>query len=290
MFSDLWDGIKTIGSAVKKVVKKVYEIISDERTVIVYDRLKRVMDDCSGDPNSDACAPDFVNLPSVDMESRLSEHDERIEKNAKSIRESYQLLAVQSEINRMRLSAEIIDSSMRNVKIHASSLSTHYQNMRNINGLVNDGNAMRYALKKLMSVVNYNANLIANGGNNPMKIEGVDIDKKDGAVSIVAAFDAFDRTRELLTDEVVSLCNLSEAHLQDIKKLKRDVSGLKGEIKHKTIQFLENMVEPKFKDVHRAARELQSEVAQLPAGVREPDGKFVFENNQIKMYVPGDNS
>ncbi|TOO94666.1 hypothetical protein CGH26_27850, partial [Vibrio parahaemolyticus] len=100
------------------------------------------------------------------------------------------------------------DRSMKNVKIHASSLSVHNQNMRNISGLVEEVNTLRYGLKAAISTINYNANLLAKDGTKPRKIEGIDLEKKDGAISMVAAYDSFDRTRELLRNEVVELSEL----------------------------------------------------------------------------------
>ncbi|NKC13977.1 MAG: hypothetical protein GKR94_17865 [Gammaproteobacteria bacterium] len=79
-------------------------------------------------------------------------------------------------------------------------------------------------MKAVISTINYNANIQATNGQQPRKIEGVDIDKKKGSISQVAAFDAFDRTRELLKTEIIELSSLSTKHLNDLERLKMNAA------------------------------------------------------------------
>jgi len=192
-------------------------------------------------------------------------------------------MALQVELSRLRGSADVIDRSMKNVKIHASSLSVHYQNMRNINGLIDDVNGLRHGLKAVISTINYNANLMSSDGNKPRKIEGIDIDKQTGSISQVAAYDAFDRTRELLRNEIIELSELSSRHLNDIKKLKINASTLGGELGAQIIDFVDHQIVPIVKQAESAGLLLKSEVANLPAAVRESNGSLVFENGNIKL-------
>ena len=192
-------------------------------------------------------------------------------------------MALQIELTRLRSSADLIDRAMKNVKIHASSLSVHYQNMRNINGLIDEANDFRHGLKTVISTMNYNANLMSKDGSKPRKVEGIDIDKKDGAISQVAAFDAFDRTRELLCNEVIELSELSTKHLTDIDRLKANSADLGGKLGSQIINFVDAEIVPVIKKAESAGLILKSEVAQLPAAVREKSGSLVFENGKIKL-------
>ncbi|WP_319780055.1 hypothetical protein [Maridesulfovibrio sp.] len=175
---------------------------------------------------------------------------------------------------------------MANIKIHASSLSVHFQNMRNINGVLDDVNSLRHAVKALISTVNHNANVTAGENRSTIKIEGIDVEKKDGAISIVAAYDAFDRTRQLLLDEVVSLADIANKHLYEVNCLRNDTlaSSLNGQFKKDIIECIDRYIVPRVKQAESAGIVLRSEVGELPAAVRDVDGKLVFENGQIKHH------
>jgi len=107
--------------------------------------------------------------------------------------------------------------------------------------------------------------------------------KKDGAISQVAAFDAFDRTRELLLNEILELSKLSTKHLSDIQDLKVKASEIGGRLGGQIIDFIDSEIIPIIKKAESASLILKSEVAQLPAAVRQEDGSLVFENGGIKI-------
>lgn len=288
-FSSVWDTVKSVGSAVTKVVRKAYEVCNSDSAVEAYDRLEKVVEKYNRKPAKTAPppsnnAPDFFgSTTSTKVESKLIEQNRRLIQHDSEIKESKQVMALQVELSRLRGSADVIDRSMKNVKIHASSLSVHYQNMRNINGLIDDVNGLRHGLKAVISTLNYNANLMSSEGAKPRKIEGIDIEKHSGSISQVAAYDAFDRTRELLRNEVVELSELSTNHLNDIEKLKVNASTLGGELGGQIIEFVDQQIVPIVKQAESAGLILKSEVASLPAAVREPNGSLVFEDGSIKL-------
>ncbi|MEF2485339.1 hypothetical protein V4D09_18865 [Vibrio mimicus] len=286
-FSSVWEAVKSVGSAVTKVVKKVYEVCTSNSAVDAYDRLERVIDKYHQEksaPRPSDNAPDFFgSISSTEVENKLNEQSRQLIQHDSEIKQSKQVMALQVELSRLRGSADIIDRSMKNVKIHASSLSVHYQNMRNINGLIDDVNGLRHGLKAAISTINYNANLMSSDGSKPRKIEGVDVEKQVGSISQVAAYDAFDRTRELLRNEVIELSELSSKHLNDIKKLKINASTLGGELGAQIIDFVDHQIVPIVKQAESAGLLLKSEVANLPAAVREPNGSLIFEDGSIKL-------
>lgn len=199
-------------------------------------------------------------------------------------------MAVQTEFSRLRNSAELIDRSMANVKIHASSLLTHYQNMRNINGLTDDVNALRGGLKHIMRTFNHNINVLSENSDRTQlkKIEGVDVDLKNGAVSQVSAFDSFDRTRQLLSDEINDLSKLANTHSTDLQKLRKHALALENDLGHQIIRFIDNNIKPVIDKARQGSSYLQEEIEHLPTAARDTQGKLVFEDG--KLVIHNDNN
>lgn len=285
-FSTIWDVIKIAGSTVGKVVKKVYEVCTTESAVAAYDKLEKIIvnQNHRQTPPSDGAPNFYGNTNASNIEKKISEQSQLILKNETALNEARNIISLQVELVRLRGSADLIDRAMKNVKIHASSLSVHYQNMRNINGLIDDVNSLRHGLKAVISTINHNANVMAGGADSKLrKIEGIDIDKSDGAISQVAAYDAFDRTRDLLMSEVIELSKNATKHLNDINNLKANAADLGGVLGGQIIDFVDAQIVPIIKKAEAAGLLLKAEVSKLPAAVREENGSLVFENGSIKI-------
>ncbi len=284
-FSSVWDAVKTVGSTVARVVKKVYEVCTSDRAVEAYDKLEEIIisqRNYQTPPSDDA--PNFYDKTNTsEIEKKISQQNQLIIKNESVLLETRKILALQVELVRLRASADLIDRSMKNVKIHASSLSIHYQNMRNINGLIDDVNSLRHGLKATISTINYNINIQSGADSKLKKIEGIDIEKTEGAISQVAAYDAFDRTRELLRSEVINLSEVAKKHLNDINNLKENAADLGGPLGAQIIEFVDRQITPVIKKAESAGLLLKSEVSQIPAAAREENGSLVFENGSIKL-------
>lgn len=285
--SSVWDAVKSVGSVVTRVVKKVYEVCTSDSAVSAYDNLEKIINrrNALQSPPSDG-APDFygnAGAKTSQLEKKVSQANQILVRQQAELDETKRLMALQVELTRLRSSADLIDRSMKNVRIHASSLSVHYQNMRNINGLIDDVNTLRYGLKAVISTINHNANILSGSDTKLKKIEGVDIEKTEGAISQVAAYDAFDRTRELLRNEVVELSAIAGKHLNDIQNLKANAADLGGDLGGQIIDFVDRQIVPIIKAAESAGLLLKSEVSKLPAAVRENSGSLVFENGSIKL-------
>lgn len=284
--SSVWDAVKSVGSVVIRVVKKAYEYATSDSAVAAYDRLERIIEKNQQQINTNKPsdnAPDFFgSAGSNEIDKKIHKQNQELIKHGSDLVESKKITAVQIELSRLRSSADLIDRSMKNIKIHASSLSVHYQNMRNINGLIDDVNTLRYGLKTVISTINYNANLDT-AGKKQKKIEGIDIEKNYGAISQVAAYDAFDRTRGLLRDEVTELSEVSSKHIKDIENLKANAASLGGSLGSQIIEFADNNIIPIVKKAESSGLLLKSEVTQLPAAIREQNGSLVFEEGKIKL-------
>jgi len=285
--SSVWDAVKSVGNIVTRVVKKVYEVCTSDSAASAYDNLEKIINRRTTLQRlpSDG-APDFygnAGAKTSELEKKVSQTSQVLVRQQAELDETKRIMALQVELARLRSSADLIDRSMKNVRIHASSLSVHYQNMRNINGLINDVNTLRYGLKAVISTINHNANLLSGSDTKLRKIEGVDIERTEGAISQVAAYDAFDRTRELLRNEVIELSAIAGKHLNNIQNLKRNAADLGGDLGNRIIDFVDRQIVPIIKNAESAGLLLKSEVSKLPAAVRESSGSLVFENGSIKL-------
>ena len=288
-WSGIWEGVKKVGGAVASVARKAFELMDGPSVKNAYDELGGLLEKYSmarNSPSGTSDAPDFFSGLSVGhVGKKLDDHDRKLAEQETALVQARKYMAVQTEFSRLRSSAELIDRGMANIKIHASSLLTHYQNMRNINGLIDDVNALRGGMKVIMKTFNHNMNLIGSksGVEHLEKIEGVDINMKEGAVSMLAAFDAFDRTRQLLSDEIMDLSKLAKTHSHDIGSLKINASSLDGNIGVQVIDFIDMKIYPIISRAENGSYLLQNELKKLPSAARDEDGKIIFEDGKMKV-------
>lgn len=288
-WSGVWEGIKRFGGAVARVARKAWEVASGPSAKNAYDDLGEILDkydNLRGRISTQDETPDFFGGLSVgQVGKKLDDYERKLVIQQGELTHARKYMAVQTEFSRLRGSAELIDRSMANIKIHASSLLTHYQNMRNINGLTNDVNALRGGLKQLMKTFNHNMNVLGAQSEESKlkKIEGVDIDLKDGAVSLVSAFDAFDRTRQLLSEEIIELSKLAKSHSADLENLKINAGTLDGEVGAQVIRFIDSKIKPIIARAEQSSYLLQDEMKSLPSAARDENGKLVFEDGKLKV-------
>ncbi len=288
-WAGVWEGVKRFGGAVAKVAHKAWELATGPSAKSAYDDLEKVLDKYDkvrqriSDPNE---TPDFFGGLSVgQVGKKLDDYERKLVAQQNELTHARRYMAAQAEFSRLRGSAELIDRSMANIKIHASSLSTHYQNMRNINGLTNDVNALRGGIKLIMKTFNHNMNILGAQSDESKlkKIEGVDVDLKEGAVSLVSAFDAFDRTRQILSEEIIELSKLAKSHAADLENLKINAGTLDGEVGVQVVRFIDSKIKPIITKAENASYLLQDELKNLPAAARDENGKLIFEDGKLKI-------
>ena len=288
-WSGVWEGVKKFGGAVARVAKTAWDIANGPSAKSTYDDLEKIIDKYDSRRSREVQVIDSPNFLSKSagnaLTEKINEHEDKIEILNNELVYARKFMAIQNEFSRLRNSAELIDRGMANVKIHASSLSTHFQNMRNINGLTEDVNALRGGLKHIMRTFNHNMNVL--GANSEptqlRKIEGVDVELKDGAVSLVAAFDAFDRTRELLSEEIYTLSKIANAHSKDILNLKKHATDLEDDLGRNIVKFIDTKIIPVINNAKKGGLLLQEEIEYLPAAERDENGKIIFEDGKLKI-------
>ena len=288
-WSGVWEGVKKFGGAVARVAKTAWDIANGPSAKSTYDDLEKIIDKYDSRRSREVQVIDSPNFLSKSagnaLTEKINEHEDKIEVLNNELVYARKFMAIQNEFSRLRNSAELIDRGMANVKRHASSLSTHFQNMRNINGLTEDVNALRGGLKHIMRTFNHNMNVL--GANSEptqlRKIEGVDVELKDGAVSLVAAFDAFDRTRELLSEEIYTLSKIANAHSKDILNLKKHATDLEDDLGRNIVKFIDTKIIPVINNAKKGGLLLQEEIEYLPAAARDENGKIIFEDGKLKI-------
>ena len=288
-WSGVWEGVKKFGGAVARVAKTAWDIANGPSAKSTYDDLEKIIDKYDSRRSREVQVIDSPNFLSKSagnaLTEKINEHEDKIEILNNELVYARKFMAIQNEFSRLRNSAELIDRGTANVKIHASSLSTHFQNMRNINGLTEDVNALRGGLKHIMRTFNHNMNVL--GANSEptqlRKIEGVDVELKDGAVSLVAAFDAFDRTRELLSEEIYTLSKIANAHSKDILNLKKHATDLEDDLGRNIVKFIDTKIIPVINNAKKGGLLLQEEIEYLPAAARDENGKIIFEDGKLKI-------
>lgn len=288
-WSGVWEGVKKFGGAVARVAKTAWDIANGPSAKSTYDDLEKIIDKYDSRRSREVQVIDSPNFLSKSagnaLTEKINEHEDKIEILNNELVYARKFMAIQNEFSRLRNSAELIDRGMANVKIHASSLSTHFQNMRNINGLTEDVNALRGGLKHIMRTFNHNMNVL--GANSEptqlRKIEGVDVELKDGAVSLLAAFDAFDRTRELLSEEIYTLSKIANAHSKDILNLKKHATDLEDDLGRNIVKFIDTKIIPVINNAKKGGLLLQEEIEYLPAAARDENGKIIFEDGKLKI-------
>lgn len=288
-WSGVWEGIKKFGGAVARVARKAWELVTGPTVKSAYDDLEKVLERYEKPRERISHSndtPDFFGgLTAGQVKKTMDDYDKKLIIQQNELTHAKKYMAIQTEFSRLRGSAELIDRSMANIKIHASSLLTHYQNMRNINGLVDDVNALRCGLKQLIGTFNYNMNVLGSQSEESRlkKIEGVDIEIKDGAVSLVSAFDAFDRTRQLLAEEITELSQLAKSHSAELENLIINAGTLDGEVGIQVIRFINSRIKPIIAKAEKASYLLQDEMNSLPSAARDNNGKLIFEDGKLKI-------
>ena len=239
-----------IGSAarvVSKVVKGVQQFLNDAPVSDEYRQVIRVMEAPVPQPSASVRLDvDFMSAAMRQTQQRADEALRQVEAHRQQQIEMQQRLVLRSQVMELALQASAFDRFANNIQLHAANLNIHLQNIRNISGLVEDVNALRFGLKRTMGVVNHLANIINHADIGRVeKLAGIDVEREQGAISIRAAHSAFEHTRGLLGGEIGAMIELAEQHLRDVRKVQMDACG-QGEFGRQIRDMLEKRIVPQL--------------------------------------------
>ncbi|MEW9572431.1 hypothetical protein ABQJ54_11780 [Rhodanobacter sp. Si-c] len=283
-FAELGKWIAPAVRVVRSVVEKVDNWINDSPISSDYAELTRKFEEREVVKRRRSASPDFMSaVDAKAVKSQLGAVEKKLEKQSKDQALTNKTLALQTEIMKLAVISTAFDRYSGNIKLHASNLSIHLQTIRNVKGLTDDVNSLRFGLQKAFNKINQMAMAINSSadGSGRAKInqidESVDIDRKDGAISLHAPYRAFLKSRDLLISEIGALSNLANEHEEDIKRVQERAAEL-GAFGQQVIDYLEDVIVPKLAEHKRVGVALRREMAALPIITKENEEGGVDES------------
>ena len=172
-------------------------------------------------------------------------------------------IQIQIDIMELVVSASTFERFTNNINLHAANLQIHLQTIQNTAGLLDSVNRQRVAIKALMKTVNHMINVL-NVNNKVEPIAGIDIDIRQGSISIHKAYEAFENTRQLLIDEIESFSFAIQDQLGRVENVRSSARGI-PDVGRKVSAWLSDSVEPKLIDAQKFANSLKGELLVVPA-------------------------
>ena len=265
------DVVKPIANVVKRVgswIKDVGEVTEahlDGKTIVLEDSTKPDYDYTSNDYRR----PDFSQDFESEQQTLLIKIDEtkgEIAKIENKTDENYNKLALQIEVIELIIASQTFNRFAANIQLHESNLRIHHQTIQNSVGMLGDINRQRVAIKAVMTQLNRVIESIDKAGLNETrceKIDGIDIDARPGAVSIVKAYEAFEETRNLLVQEAIEYIGLVDQQIERASKIK--VLASKVPDKRNQIEnWLDRRVIPMLRKSRRSTEALQKAISNIP--------------------------
>lgn len=263
--------LSTIGSWIGSAARAVGQVVSGVRDFLSRPSVREGYEQVQRDMQVYRPAPRHTPL-GLDRELMASAVRQTQQRADAALQQIQQLRHEQTEANRrsalhsqwmnLVLQSSAFDRYISNIEIHAANLEIHLHTIRNVTGLVEDVNALRFGLKRTMGTVNHLINLIHNAGlGHADKLAGIDVERDEGAISIRAAYGAFEKTRGLLSAEVRSLVVLAEQHLHEVRRVQGD-AATHGDYGRLLSDSLEHHVVPQLIAVQRVGRQVGADVGQ----------------------------
>lgn len=212
--------------------------------------------------------PDFMSTkksqadPVADLVARVDESKKHLAAIEHDNEIDHKRISLQIDVMELMISAQTFERFTNNINLHAANLQTHLYTIKNTAGLLDDVNRQRVAIKALMQTVNHMINVL-NIERDVPKISGIDINIRQGAISIADSYRAFEATKELLVVEIESFTTSIDdqlARADRVRQSARVVPSMSGTVS----KWLEKSVEPKLLAAKKAADELRGEVTMIP--------------------------
>ncbi len=239
----LLEGRKIVGSDAPSPKKRTRSATSDDRPNFVSSKKSQTD-------------------PVADLVARVDESKKQLATIEQDNEIDHKRIALQIDVMELMISAQTFERFTNNINLHAANLQTHLYTIKNTAGLLDDVNRQRVAVKALMQTVNHMINVL-NIENDVQKISGIDINIRQGAISIADSYRAFEATRDLLVAEIDSYSASIEEQLgraDRVRQSARLVPSMSGNVS----KWLEHSVEPKLFAAKEAAEELRGDVTMIP--------------------------
>lgn len=258
--------IGTAARVVSKVVSGVQDLLDGPSVREEYEKVRRGLDVFVPAPERSPLAIDHGLMMGVaaarQAQQRADAALEQVQAQRREQAVAAQHLVLRGRMMDLALQASAFDRYVSNIQIHAANLEIHLHTLRNVTGLVEDVNALRFGLKRTMGTVNHLINLLQNAGlGHADKLAGIDVEREEGAISIRAAYDAFENTRCLLSREIQALVTLAEQHLRDVRRVQADADA-QGDFGRHLSEQLEHRIVPQLLHTQRVGRLVGADVGR----------------------------
>lgn len=160
----------------------------------------------------------------------------------------------------LRVSGEILRGIGANIDLHSANLRIHLQTIRNVTGLLDDVNRQRTAIKTLVGRVNHILNVLGRHGSDE-KIVGLDVERRDGAISIKAAYEAYEDTKGKLTQEVLRFGGVVDAQWKNVDAV--DALSKHAPQRRKIARWLDIEVRPALHAANSSAKDVFERIGCL---------------------------
>ncbi len=160
----------------------------------------------------------------------------------------------------LRISGEILSGIGANIDLHSANLRIHLQTIRNMTGLLDDVNRQRTAIKTLVGRVNHILNVLGRHGSDE-KIVGLDVERRDGAISIKAAYEAYEDTKRKLTEEVLRFGGVVDAQWRNVDTV--DALSRHAPQRSKIARWLDLEVRPALEAANSSAKDVFERIGCL---------------------------
>jgi len=221
-----------------------------------------------GKANAEGERPDFFSTgasrsdPVADLVVRVDESKKRLAAVEQDNETDHRRISLQIDVMELMISAQTFERFTNNINLHAANLQTHLYTIKNTAGLLDDVNRQRVAVKALMQTVNHMINVLRIEAVVP-KIAGIDINIKQGAISIADSYRAFEATKDLLIAEIDSYTIAIDDQLERADRVRQSAS-LVHSMSGSVSKWLEKSVEPKLLAAREAAGEMKAEITMIP--------------------------
>jgi len=167
-------------------------------------------------------------------------------------------MKLQIDILELIIAAQHLERFSNNIRIHSANLETHYQTIRNMTGILDDVNHHRVAIKALIRTVNHIINVGKFSGTVD-KIAGIDIDMKEGAISIHDSYKAFENTRTLIVEEISGYLAYLSSQRTAIARVRVSAKDLPN-VNTRVSQWLDDTVLPAISKAENGAKALGTDL------------------------------
>jgi hypothetical protein len=255
-FSTIGSWVSSAARVVSKVVSGVSSLLSGPSVSDEYRRVVRELDTRPAVRTASPLAIDAEMMAAATRQTqqRVDEALRQVEQVRREQRVTQQQMVLRSRVMELALQASAFDRYTHNMQLHAANLGIHLQTIRNVNGLVDDVNALRHAAKRSMGTINHLINIVENAGlGRARRLENIDVEREYGAISFRDAHEAFEHTRRLLAGEIRALVRLADQHLHDVRTVQAEADAWHGEFGRQIRQTLEDRIVPRLQQTRSAA-------------------------------------